>query len=215
MAVTDTITVSSVVPALTEKELATNKQVIVTVSRKKSKNSDAEIPVGQRSRSIIIDELTIDGVPAKFKQLVLSSLYLIARDVLDDAWKKEGDALKEMNAGSFTVDSLLMYAAAQEESKRLTSAGIAIWYESSVLRSRIMKIADEAKRAATLKKYAEAFTKLAAPVPDFTLEELQQLQARLADEDTENLIVSQLNAKITRRIKDITTVREAAFDDAF
>ena len=127
---TNVLTVSTVA------QLATAGFEPVTVGTRATKDPETGkqriIPADQRTRSIVIPELAVDSVPSKFQMLILECLRSTAKAQLSALWEAD-DALREVPANIWSVDSLLMFAAREAESKRLTKAGLHYWFEASEL----------------------------------------------------------------------------------
>lgn len=206
------VAVSSVVPSVTDKELAQKKQIIISARRNKPKDGP-ELEAHERARFIVVPELSVPEVPSKFTMLVIDTLLRIARDQLDSIWKDEPQ-IKEVPAALFSVDSLLLYAAKKSESGRLNTDSISVWFDASTLRQRIGKM-DEAKQPGAIKKYREeGFCKLAAPVIDFSEKECADLLALInKEQDQEHTIAKQLAARLRNRIAGLQKQREMAFAD--
>lgn len=206
------VAVSSVAPSVTDKELATNKQIIISARRNKPKDGP-ELEAHERARFIIVPELSVPEIPSKFQMLVLDTLYRIARDQLDSIWKDDPQ-VKEVPQTLFSVDSLLLYAAKKNESGKLAGDNISIWFDSSTLRQRIGKM-EQAKQPGAIKKYREeGFCKLAAPVIEFSEKECSDLLNLLNKEaDQEATILKQMAARLRNRIATLQKQREMAFAD--
>ena len=203
------VPVSIVAPAITDKELATSNRVILQCRR----NSTEKNPIAEcdRSRWIVIPELTVPDVPSRFTSLVLDTLYRIARDQFDSLWTNNPQ-LSEVPAALFSVNSLLMYQAKRAESGRLNNASICAWFETSTLMTKIQAAA-EAKRPAALKLYRDdGFAKLAAPVIEFNETECTALLRRLdAEADQEHTILRQMAARLRNRIAALKAQQTLAF----
>lgn len=204
-------TVSTVAPAISDKELAEKKLMILQCRRNSTDKNP--IPEKDRSRWMLIPELSVPSVPSAFTGLVLETLYKVARDQFDALWT-ETPQLQEVDSALFTVDSLLLYWGKKAESARLNVNSIQAWFDSSTLRTRIMKM-EEAKRPAALKKYStNGFCKLAAPVIDFSEKECGDLLGLLnKEEDQENTILRQIAARLRNRIASLQKQREEMFAD--
>lgn len=204
-----TISVSSVVPAVTDKELAAANNILVSVRRNSTEKQP--IPEGGRYRAIVIPKPDTSGVPSKFSVLVDSALNSIAAAQLKELWDDAEDGFTTVSAALWNTDSLLVYSARKSESQRLSGDTIAAWFAASVIRSRILKIEDDAKRAAQLKKYAEGFASVAAPVISRNEDECTQLLKLLDAEDQENIIVRQMCARLRNRINEMRKQRAECF----
>lgn len=159
------------------------------------------IPTEQRSRSIIIPELT-PAVEKKFFSLVLDALYQAGEDQLRALWK-ESDP-KESDATLWTEDSLLAFANRQAESKRLNGETITEWYADTAIRTAMVKAGGEKKAAAVLARLQN----LAAPQPSYSLEQCQSAMVLLA-EDADSDIGRTLILKLQRIIERIEADRRA------
>lgn len=159
------------------------------------------IPPEQRSRSIIIPELT-PTVEKKFFSLVLDALYQAGEDQLRALWK-ESDP-KESDAALWTEDSLLAFATRQAESKRLNGDTILAWYEDSTIRAEMIKAGGEKRAAAVLARLQN----LAAPQPSYSLEQCQSAMVLLAD-DADTDMGRTLIMKLQRIIERLQADRRA------
>lgn len=138
------------------------------------------IPVDQRSRSIIIPELT-PQVEKKFLSLVIDALYQAGEDQLRALWK-ESDP-KESDSTLWTEDSLLAFANRQAESKRLNGDTIQAWYEDSAIRASMIAAGGTKRADAVLARLQN----LAAPQPSYSLEQCQSAIVLLADDAASDL----------------------------
>lgn len=159
------------------------------------------IPAEQRSRSIVIPELT-PAVEKKFFSLVLDALYQAGEDQLRALWR-ESDP-KESDATLWTEDSLLAFANRQAESKRLNGDTILAWYEDSSIRTAMLAAGGEKRAAAVLARLQN----LAAPQPSYSLEQCQSAIVLLA-EDADTDIGRTLILKLQRIIERIEADRKA------
>jgi hypothetical protein len=203
------VPVSTVAPAITDKELATTHRVILQCRRNSTEKNP--IPEKDRSRWIVMQELSVPSVPSAFTSLVLDTLYKIARDQFDSLWT-DNPQLSEVPAALFSVDSLLMYAAKRAEGGRLNNASIVSWFDTSTLMGKI-QAADESKRPGAIKLYRDnGFAKLAAPVIEFNEEECTALLRRLdAEVDQEHTILKQMAARLRNRIASLKAQQTLAF----
>jgi len=159
------------------------------------------IPADQRSRSIVIPELT-PQVERKFLSLVIDALYQAGEDQLRALWK-ESDP-KESDSTLWTEDSLLAFANRQAESKRLNGDTILAWYEDSAIRAAMIKAGGEKRAAAVLARLQN----LAAPQPSYSLEQCQSAIVLLAD-DAASDMGRTLILKLQRIIERIESDRKA------
>ena len=203
--------VSTVAPAISDKDLTASHRVILQCRRNSTEKNP--IPEKDRSRWIVIPELSVPSVPSAFTSIVLDTLYKVARDQFDALWA-ETPQLSELDESLFTVDSLLLYWGKKAESARLNINGIQAWFDASTLRTRIMKM-DEAKRPASIKKYStDGFCKLAAPLIDFSEQECSQLLDLLnKEENQDHTILRQMAARLRNRIASLQQQRQMAFAD--
>lgn len=159
------------------------------------------IPADQRSRSIIIPELT-PQVEKKFLSLVIDALYQAGEDQLRALWK-ESDP-KESDATLWTEDSLLAFANRQAESKRLNGDSIQAWYDDSCIRTAMLNAGGNKRADAVLARLQN----LAAPQPSYSLEQCQSAIVLLAD-DAASDIGRTLIMKLQRIIERIEADRKA------
>jgi hypothetical protein len=123
----------------TEQKPAEGQESVIARTRngKNEDGSKREVSTENRLRCIVIPELAVDGIPSKFQSLVMGALRDLAVAQLSSIWKKESQ-VREVPAAIWTVDSLLLFAAREAESQRLTTATIGDWFDSSNLAKRIM-----------------------------------------------------------------------------
>lgn len=203
------VPVSTIAPAITDKELATSKRVVISARRNKPKDGP-ELPADQKARFIVVPELSVPSVPSAFTSLVLDTLYTIARDQLDSLWR-DNPQLSEVPQALFSVDSLLMYQAKRAEGGRLNTDSIAAWFKGSTLAGRIAKM-PEAQIPATMKKYGAGFAKIAAPLINLSVKEMRDLLDLLNKEaDQEATILRQMAARMRNRIAEIQQMQEESF----
>lgn len=167
-----------------------------------------EIRIEERSRSIIIPEFSIDA-PSKFVSLITGALHSLAIQQLKETWKNDPD-VKQVTAASYTLDSLLLYAAREAESKKLNSASILAWWDSSDLRRDMQQRYSPAQ----LKRFVLSLENIAAPVLSAEFYNEEKALKRIVTlathpADAENPIVIQMIAKLQRYIDRIVAQREA------
>lgn len=157
-----------------------------------------EIPADQRTRSVLIPELEVHGVPSKFQSIVLDALRNIAKQQLAALWDAD-KMLHEVPANIWSVDALLMYAARESESKRLSKDSIAAWFATSDLRARIMEKHNEA----LYKKWEARMLHCSAPSLQFNIEECEVVIKTInnSEDDAESIIGVQIIAKCEKRIE--------------
>jgi hypothetical protein len=175
---------------------------IVEASARNGKNDDGTpriVDNANRFRCIIIPTLSVDGVPSKFQSLVMSALRATAAKQFDSIWKAD-PMVREVPAAIWSVDSLLLFAARETESKRLSKETIAAWYETSQLCAKLTAKNNDKMVA----KYLAECTGLAAAVFSYTpkrcTELLGLLVATVTDED--DAIGLQLIAKLQRKLEE-------------
>lgn len=159
------------------------------------------IPADQRSRSVVIPELT-PQVERKFLSLVIDALYQAGEDQLRALWR-ESDP-KESDSALWTEDSLLAFANRQAESKRLNGETITAWYEDSAIRAAMLKAGGTKRADAVLTRLQN----LAAPQPSYTLEQCQSAIVLLAG-DASSDMGRTLILKLQRIIERIESDRKA------
>lgn len=186
--------------------VATKGFVPVTARTRMGKDKK-EIPADQKSRSILIAELT-PNVDSKYAKFVTDALYSAAKNQLEDQWEKDPQ-LKEVDAALYTEDSILAYWATKAESKKLTAESIAAWFEESALKkSFVAKYS-----AAQISKFAKELQHISAPVLSSDIYNEEKALKRIAtlgscEEDAENDIVAAMIRKLTAYVDRIRKVRE-------
>jgi len=177
----------------------------------KETNKKKEIPADQRTRSIIIPELQVDGLPSKFTSLVLDTLRTIAKDQLASMWKAE-PMLREVPANVWSVDALLMYAAREAESKRLSTASIAEWFKSSQLAAKLATM-DNKDLANIWQSKLEKLSPAVITMNEKDCEAIINTLSKFPD-DMESLIGSQLIIKAQKRIATLQAqLAEVSLDE--
>lgn len=174
----------------------------------KESGKKQEIPANQRSRSIIIPEFSVDA-PSKFVSLITGALHELAVQQLRETWKADPD-VKQVTAASYTVDSLLLYAAREAESRKLNADSILGWWNASQLKQRM-----SAKySAAQIKRFELELSNIAAPVlsaqfynEDKALRRIVTLATH--EEDAGHPVVIQMIAKLQRYVDRIIAERDA------
>lgn len=181
----------------------------VQVDARNGKNPDGtkrEVANEDRTRVIVIPELSVDGVPSKFQSIVLDALRKTAKEQLSSLWKAE-PMIREVPAAIWNVDSILLFAAREAESKRLTKATLEDWFDTSDLAKRIMAKGD----SKLLSKWKALIVGFAAPMYLEAEENCTAVIASVgvADAEEDNIIGQQIIAKANKRIADLQKVTEA------
>jgi hypothetical protein len=186
----------------TEQKPAEGQETVVARTRngKNEDGSKREVANENRLRCIVIPELTVDGIPSKFQSLVMSALRELAVAQLSSIWKQE-PMVKEVPAAIWTVDSLLLFAAREAESKRLTKETLGAWFDESDLCKRIM----DKKDAKLLTKWKELILGVAAPTFLETQKNCESIisSVSVSESDAESIIGRQIIAKANKRIVDL------------
>jgi hypothetical protein len=211
------ITVSSVFPMVSDNELKEKGQMILSVR----KNGDKEKGTIAESRHILMPEIRLglreDGLPSKFVEYIRGALYETAKKQLTKMWDDAGNSMfVEVPANIWNVDSLLLFASLENESTRLTKESISAWFIGSELLARIQAIENTDKRIALQKKYADAFTKCAAPQIPHSLNACEDLKKKLESVESEaerdstvfRGIMARLNSRIVELQKATAFVAE-------
>lgn len=174
----------------------------------KATGTKTEIPLSQRSRSILIPDFHIDA-PSKFVSLISSALGELAQQQLRAAWDANPD-LREVDAAAYTLDSLLLFSAREAESRKLNSASILSWWKDSELQRSMQ----QRYTPAQLKRFVLSLENIAAPVLSAEFYNEEKALKRIVTlathpADAENPIVIQMIAKLQRYIDRIIAQREA------
>jgi hypothetical protein len=178
------------------------RQEIVEASARNGKNPDGTpriVANANRLRCIVIPELSVDGVPSKFHSLVLSALRVTAKRQLESLWDADS-MIQEVPAAIWSVDSLLLFAARESESKRLTKATLEQWFDDSGICKRLTEKGDMKLLAA----WKSDVVALAAPSISWVPAKCETVIATImkADCDEDNAIGQQLVAKLQRRVEE-------------
>lgn len=174
----------------------------------KATGTKTEIPANQRSRSIIIPEFSIDA-PSKFISLITGALHKLAIQQLKETWEADAN-VQQVTAASYTLDSLLLYAAREAESKKLNADSIMGWWNASQLR-----VAFVAKYSpAQVKRFELELSNIAAPVLSAQFYNEDKALRRIVtlatyDADAAHPTVIQMIAKLQRYIDRIIAERDA------
>lgn len=174
----------------------------------KETGTKREIPANQRSRSIIIPEFSIDA-PSKFVSLITGALHKLAIQQLKETWEAAPD-VKQVTAASYTLDSLLLYAAREAESRKLNADSIMGWWNDSQLRAAMLAKYSPAQ----IKRFALELSNIAAPVLSAQFYNEDKALRRIVtlatyDADASHPVVIQMIAKLQRYVDRIITERES------
>ena len=172
----------------------------VTTGTRATKNADGTkkvIAADQRTRSILIPVLSIMDVPSKYQMFLLDGIRKTAKAQLSAMWEADAN-LREVPANVWSVDALLMYAAREAESKRLTTASVTDWFNGSNLCAAISKKNDEK----LLKAWTARVVGLAAANLDYNEQDCETILKMLQkfEDDADTLIGQQLVHKLNKRI---------------
>lgn len=167
-----------------------------------------EIPLNQRSRSILIPDFRIDA-PSKFVSLISSELGELAKQQLQAAWEANPD-LREVDAAAYTLDSLLLFSAREAESRKLNSASILAWWTDSEL----IRSMQQRYTPAQLKRFVLSLENIAAPVLSAEFYNEEKALKRIVTlathpADAEHPVVIQMIAKLQRYVDRIIAQRDA------
>lgn len=164
-----------------------------------------EIAADQRSRSIIIDEFN-PSVESKYVSLVTSALSEVAKVQLTMQWEND-PMLREVDAALYTEDALLLFAARDAESKKLSKETIEAWFNASELKSYLVKQYSEAQ----VKKFLSELQNIAAPV--MTAYNEEKALKRIVtlgkfDADVESPVAMAMIARLQRFVDELKKQRE-------
>jgi hypothetical protein len=196
-------TTPATLPVFTTPQTCTAPMELVRVNARNGKNEDGsrrEVLAADRMRCIVIPELTVDGVPSKFQSIILDALRRTAKAQLDSLWTAE-PMLRTVQAAIWSVDSLLLFAARETESQRLTKQNCADWFDSSKLAARLMTKGD----AKLLAQWKETICGMAAPTIATSEKQCNAIIATIGkdDSDSESLIGAQIINKLAKRIASL------------
>lgn len=168
-----------------------------------------EIPADQRSRSILIDEFS-PSVESKYVSLVTSALTEVAKVQLTTQWEND-PMLREVDAALYTEDALLLFAAREAESKKLSKETIDAWFNASPLKAYLTTTYNEKQ----VRKFVTDLHNLAAPViTEFNEEKALKRIVTLGkfDEDAEQPIVASMIARLQKFVDGLKKQREEIGD---
>lgn len=174
---------------------------LVRVDARNGKNEDGTkriIAQADRTRCIIIPELSVEGVPSKFQAMILQALRDTAESQLRDLWTADS-TLREVPAAIWTVDSLLLYSSRVAESRRLTKAGLELWFNESQLCKRVMATGN----AKLLAEWKSRILGMAAPACTLAESQCTAIIVTIAKDETDadSAIGMQLIEKLNKRIE--------------
>ena len=195
----------STVPA----SVVPEKHVQITARTKQGKDG-TEIAAENRSRSIIIAELT-PAVSSKYVSLVCGALYEVAKQQLTQLWRDNDP--KEVAAALFSEDGLLAFSAREAESKRLTGDSITSWWnEGAGVALKSSVISSHGEKGAGM--VIERLKNLAAPTTTkFNIARCQQYIALIGEHcDIEDEFTSRLVSKLAEHQRKLEA--EAAENEA-
>lgn len=185
----------------TEQTAGDGQETVVARTRSTEKNPVAE---ANRLRCIVIPELRVNDIASKYHSRIMAALRQDASKQLDSLWKAT-PSLREVPAAIWSVDSLLLFAARETESKRLTSDNLAAWFEASDLAKRI---AARPEHDDLMAEWLERIQKFAAPTLDLNADECALVMRTMAKEpgveDGDNLIAKQVLTRATKRHEAMT-----------
>lgn len=169
----------------------------------KATGKKTEIATDQRSRSILIQELT-PGVSAKYMDIVCAALCEAAKQQLGQQWADE-PSIKETNSELYTENALLAFAVRESEGKKLNSAAIIAWFNQSEIKKTLAAKAN----AKQMTRFVEELENIAAPVPNYSEEKALKRIMTLGthDSDMEHEACQQLIAKLQRLVNRIQAER--------
>lgn len=153
----------------------------------------------QRYRSIAIAEFSLPTVEDKFRKVLVSKFYELAKERLEDLMAESNRMLREVNCSLFTVESLLEYYAIVAVSQRLTGDAVAAWFDNSSTGKYIVQRCgtDTAK----LKKFRDFYIKTASPNHGINPKTCEALLATMQVEDAASGIGETLAGKWQATIK--------------
>jgi hypothetical protein len=174
----------------------------------KTTGTKTEIPLNQRSRSILIKEWHIDA-PSKFVSLISTALGELAQQQLRAAWDANPE-LREVDEAAYTLDSLLLFSAREAESRKLNSTTIAEWWAQSQLAVSMRARYNQVQ----LKRFLMSLENIAAPVLSAEFYNEEKALKRIVtlathDTDASHPVVIQMIAKLQRYIDRIIAQRDA------
>lgn len=163
-----------------------------------------EIPADQRTRAILVPELTIPDVPTKFQSFMLDQLYAMAKAQLADLWEEAGaEGLRTVPADIWTVEPLLAYAARKSETQKL-SAELVKQAAQPLLDAVVPKDKHDAVR--------EALVNFAAPNPSVLINRSTALRdwiAKYKKDNEPSWVLVSLERRILKRIEELTASTDA------
>lgn len=185
-------------------------QLQITARTRKGKDGK-EIPADQKSRSILVPEFT-PNVSSKYASIVVSALTQTAIAQLSEQWKQD-PLIRETDSALYTEDALLLYAAREAESKKLSGASIIAWFDESDCKKVVFANANEKQR----KRFLASLENIAAPTlsAEHYNEEraLKRIVTITASEtDAEHPVVQQMVTRLTNYVNALRKAREEIGD---
>lgn len=174
----------------------------------KATGKKMEITTANRSRSILIAEFT-PAVSSKYISLVSAALAEAAKQQLAAQWEANPD-LREVDTALYSEDSILAFCAREAESKKLTAAGIQLWWAQSEL----CKEFTAAYKPGQLVRFLKELENLSAPVLSADMYNEEKALKRIVtlakhERDAEHEIVGQMIRKLQSYCDRIKAVRDS------
>lgn len=175
----------------------------VQISANVRETKESKVTDAMRYRNIWIPEFSLPSVEDKFRPLLLSKLYELAKSRFEQDMEESGRLATKVPASSYTIPALLDYFSAVATSNRLTKESIEAWFKDSATRAYIVSKKDEA----TATKYGAQYAKFASPNHGVNPPTCIALLATLQTPDIEGDKASAVAQSIATRLQ--TTIDKA------
>lgn len=151
----------------------------------------------QRYRNVCIPEFSLPEVEDRFRKVLIEKFVELAKSFLEDKMDESARMMREIPQSSFSIDSLLGYAARVAVSGRMTGEQVAAWFDTSHTGQYIKEKVQgtDAEKAAQVKKYRDLFVKTASPNHGINPNTCTALLATMRKEDTETTVGAALATK--------------------
>lgn len=173
----------------------------VQISANLRETKDSKVTDAQRYRNIWIPEYSLPSVEDKFRPVLLSKLYDLAKQRFELDMEESSRLATKVPASNYTLAGLLEFFASQSVSGRITKESAEAWYKESAVRAYILGKKDEATAA----KYGLYYTKLASPNHGTNPKDATSLLAMIQPADLETTIGAAFATRLQQTIDKANT----------
>lgn len=131
----------------------------VQISANARETAANKVSDAQRYRNIWIPEFSLPSIEDKFRPVLLSKLYELAKSRFELDMEESNRLATQVPASNYSLSGLLDFFATQSLSGRMTKEAVEAWFIGSATRAYIVSKKDEA----TATKYGQQYAKMASP----------------------------------------------------